>query len=327
MNEKRKYITGIDGLRSIAVIGVILYHLIPRTMPGGYLGVPLFFVISGYLMTDILLNEWKNRKKIGLKKFYYKRARRIYPSLIMMLVISGSAFVFLAKDLLLNFKQIVTSSLFNVNNFWQIVNGSSYFDRFGNESGFTHLWSLSIEGQFYLLWPIVVALLIFKKDDFKLLSKVILTLTILSGILMAILYQPDNVNRIYYGTDTRLFSILMGAYLAVFLSDHHELIKKTDEKWKIISFFASIILVIFGLIFLKDSWGIVYQGGMFLFSAICTVLLGTIISYEKANGWLTNPLFKWIGTRSYEIYLWQFPVMIAYEKMIKWDGSNSWIHL
>ena len=325
-SQKRKYITGIDGLRSIAVVGVILYHLIPRYMPGGYLGVTLFFVISGYLMTDILLNQWENRKKIGLKNFYYKRARRIYPSLIMMLIITGSTFVFVSKDLLLNFKQIVVSSLLNVNNFWQILSGSSYFDRFGNESAFTHLWSLSIEGQFYILWPIVVALLVFKRDDFKLLGQVILSLTILSGVLMFAFYHPDNVNRIYYGTDTRLFSILMGAYLAIFLREKDEMLMKIDEKIQIIAWGISLLMIILSFVYLKDSSVFVYRGGMFLFSLICMVLLGLVISYDKPNQFLTNPLFKWIGTRSYEIYLWQFPVMISYEKMIKFNGDHSWVH-
>ena len=118
MENKRKYITGIDGLRSIAVIGVILYHLTPRIMPGGFLGVTLFFVISGFLMTDILLTEWHRRKKIGLTNFYAKRAKRIYPSLIMVFVLSGSAFLFLSKELLTNFRQIVVSSLLNFNIFY-----------------------------------------------------------------------------------------------------------------------------------------------------------------------------------------------------------------
>ena len=98
MENKRKYITGIDGLRSIAVMGVILYHLTPRFMPGGFLGVTLFFVISGYLMTDILLNEWHSRQKISLTNFYYKRARRIYPSLLIMFLLTGSTFLFISKD-------------------------------------------------------------------------------------------------------------------------------------------------------------------------------------------------------------------------------------
>lgn len=325
-SQKRKYITGIDGLRSIAVVGVILYHLIPQYMPGGYLGVTLFFVISGYLMTDILLSQWEDRKKIGLKNFYYKRARRIYPSLIMMLIMTGSTFIFVSKDLLLNFKQIVISSLLNVNNFWQILSGSSYFDRFGNESAFTHLWSLSIEGQFYILWPIIVALLVFKRDDFKFLGQVILSLTLLSGVLMFAFYHPDNVNRIYYGTDTRLFSILMGAYLAIFLREREEFLTKIDEKVQIVGWGVSMLLIILSFIYLKDSSIFVYRGGMFLFSLICMALLGLVISYDKPNHFLTNPVFKWIGTRSYEIYLWQFPVMITYEKMIKFNGDHSWVH-
>ena len=97
MRNKRKYITGIDGLRSIAVIGVILYHLTPRFMPGGFLGVTLFFVISGYLMTDILLTEWQERQKIGLKQFYVKRARRIYPSLFVLFIVTGSSFLFIFR--------------------------------------------------------------------------------------------------------------------------------------------------------------------------------------------------------------------------------------
>ena len=325
--NKRKYITGIDGLRSIAVIGVILYHLIPDKMPGGYLGVTLFFVISGYLMTDILLNQWESRGKISLKSFYFKRARRIYPSLIMMFVISGSSFLFLSKDLLQNLKQIFTTSLLNINNIWQIFNGSSYFDRFGNESAFTHLWSLSIEGQFYIIWPIILALLIFKRKDYQLLKNFILVGIIVSGLLMAFIYQPESINRVYYGTDTRIFSILMGAYLAIFLREKDEIVQKLDNKYKMSIFIISLVLVLLGLILIKDNWSFTYRGGMFLFSLCSSILLGTIIVSSQANEFLTNSLFKWIGTRSYEIYLWQFPVMIVYEKTIKWNGDHSFIHL
>lgn len=327
MNNRRKYITGIDGLRSIAVIGVILYHLTPRLMPGGFLGVTLFFVISGFLMTDILLDEWQRRKKIGLKSFYFKRARRIYPSLLVMFVLTGSAFLFLSKDLLTNFKEIVTSSLLNVNNFWQILNGSSYFDRFGNESAFTHLWSLSIEGQFYLLWPIIVAFLLYKQETYQRLSKFILFSTALSSFLMIAFYHPDTLNRLYYGTDTRIFSVLMGAYLAVYLRDHQEKVNSISDFWKMVMFIASLLGIIASFVLLKDGSAIVYQGGMILFSLVSTILLGTVIIYDKANNCLTHSIFKWIGTRSYEIYLWQFPVMITYERMVKWDGSNSFMHL
>lgn len=326
-NNKRKYITGIDGLRSIAVIGVILYHLAPGIMPGGFLGVTLFFVISGFLMTDILLHEWQNRKKINLKNFYVKRIKRIYPSLLVMFGLTGSFFLFLSKDLLDNFRAVVFSSLLNVNNFWQILNGSSYFDRFSNESPFTHLWSLSIEGQFYLLWPILVAFLLYKKNTYTKLSRFILFTTALSAILMIAFYQPNSLNRIYYGTDTRIFSILIGAYLAIFIKDNQKKIELTPFIVKIALLIVSLGTVLISFVFLKDSFSFVYQGGMFIFSLSCALLLGSVLTFETANDWLTNPVFKWIGTRSYEIYLWQFPVMITYEKMVKWDGSNNFFHL
>ena len=327
MDNKRKYITGIDGLRSIAVVGVILYHLTPRIMPGGFLGVTLFFVISGYLMTDIILSEWNRRKKISLKQFYYKRAKRIYPSLIVMFVVSGSAFLLLSKDLLINFKQIVSSSLLNVNNFWQMLNGSSYFDRFGNESAFTHLWSLSIEGQFYIIWPILVAFLLYKQEDYKRLKTFVLVSGGLSSVLMIAFYNPNALDRIYYGTDTRIFPILIGAYLAIYLKEHGERLANISRNWQLTALVTSVISMILCFIFISDNQSFVYQGGMLLFSLISMVLLGTIITSETSNSLLTNPIFKWIGTRSYEIYLWQFPVMITYEKIIKWDGTNSFYHL
>lgn len=327
MEKKRKYITGIDGLRSIAVIGVILYHLTPWLMPGGFLGVTLFFVISGYLMTDILLTEWESRQKIALTHFYMKRARRIYPSLIAVFVLSGSAFLFLAKDLLTNFREIVLSSLLNFNNFWQIFNGSSYFDRFGNESAFTHLWSLSIEGQFYIIWPIVIAFLLYKQDTHQRLTRLLIFGTSLSAILMIAFYNPDTLNRLYYGTDTRIFSILMGAYLAVFIRDYDDKIQKISRSYKLIALVSSSLFIIISFIFFKDSDAFVYQGGMLLFSFASMVLLGCVLTDEKSNWLLTNQIFKWIGTRSYEIYLWQFPVMIAYAKIVKWNGSNSFWHL
>lgn len=327
MENKRKYITGIDGLRSIAVIGVILYHLTPRIMPGGFLGVTLFFVISGFLMTDILLTEWQRRKKIGLTNFYAKRAKRIYPSLIMVFVLSGSAFLFLSKELLTNFRQIVVSSLLNFNNFWQIFNGSSYFDRFGNESPFTHLWSLSIEGQFYILWPIIIAFLLYKQETHKRLTQFVVFTMTLSAILMVAFYSPDTLNRLYYGTDTRIYSILMGAYLAIFLRDYEEKISQIKNSHKLMAFIVSSAFIVISFVLFKDSAAFVYQGGMIIFSLASTILLGTVLTYEKSNQVLTNPIFKWIGTRSYEIYLWQFPVMITYEKLAKWDGSNSFWHL
>ncbi|MGX7013672.1 acyltransferase family protein [Vagococcus silagei] len=322
----RKYITGIDGMRSIAVIGVIIYHLLPDKMPGGYLGVPLFFVISGYLMTDILLSEWANRQKIKLLDFYRRRARRIYPSLILLFLVFGSIAVFLPKTFLNDFRGITTTSLLNVNNFWQIINGASYFDRFTNHSSFTHLWSLSIEGQFYLTWPIIVAITMFKDNSGKLLKRLTGILIILSASAMIILYTPESINRVYYGTDTRLFSILMGAYLSLWMRENSLKLKKFRMSAGIWMFLSTFVLIILGFVFLGDTLNIVYRGGMFVFSLVSTLFLFTIIQSPFANRVMTNVILKWIGTRSYEIYLVQFPVMIIYESLMKLDGSLPWLH-
>ncbi|MGO2084155.1 MAG: acyltransferase family protein [Vagococcus sp.] len=324
--KQRNYITGITGMRALAVLGVIIYHLMPHTMPGGYLGVPLFFVISGYLMTEILVTEWEARQKIKLFNFYYRRARRIYPSLILLFIVFGAVALFLPQDFLTNFRSITLTSLFNVNNFWQIMNGSSYFDRFSNQSAFTHLWSLSIEGQFYLTWPIIVALTMYKDPSRKLLRRVTAILTVLSGILMIAFYTPETINRIYYGTDTRLFSVLMGAYLALIIRDKKVELKKLNEIQGLVIGGLSFFVIILGFIFLPDNEAFVYRGGMFIFSLFSAVFLFSIIQFKLMNRLFTNPVFDWIGTRSYEIYLVQFPVLIIYETLMKLDGNNIWFH-
>lgn len=324
--HKRKYIKGIDGLRAIAVIGVILYHLMPQSVSGGFLGVPLFFVISGYLMTDILLSEWENRQKIKIKDFYFRRAKRIYPSLIVLFIVSGSVFAFISRKYLLNFKAIIASSILNVNNWWQIANGFSYFDRFSNESPFTHLWSLSIEGQFYILWPIILAILLYKLKDYKKINQIILFIMGLSALLMMAFYTPESINRIYYGTDTRLFSVMMGSSLAFLLRIYHEKLVTITYWKKLSAFIIGLLVIVVSMFIMSDSNMFVYRGGMFLFSLVSTIVLGLMVEVESFSNALTNPIIRWIGSRSYEIYLWQLPVMVVYTDQLKWDGSNALMH-
>ncbi len=154
-----RYITGFDGIRTLAVIGVILYHLLPTQMRGGYLGVPVFFVVSGYLITDLLRQEWDQNGKIKVIDFYVRRMKRLYPGMVVMLGLAAAYITLFQRNLLNNLRGVVVSSLLYYNNWWQINHGLSYFDRFGNESPFTHLWSLAVEGQNYLIWPLVFILL------------------------------------------------------------------------------------------------------------------------------------------------------------------------
>lgn len=324
---KRKYITGIDGLRTIAVLGVIGYHLLPEVFKGGYLGVTLFFVISGYLMTDILYQQWQTHHHILLKSFYKKRLKRLMPSLLVMLIVSGAILVWLPGDFLNHFRGVVVSSLTYTNNWWQLHNGVSYFQQFGQAMPFVHLWSLSVEGQFYLIWPICMGLIFASKPKAKTLWWGMLGLSVVSAIEMAILYNPQDLNRVYYGTDTRLFSILIGCALAIFLRANEEKLSQLSKTTEAVFGFIALLLMISCFFFISDSSVFVYRGGMYLFSLACAFLLGMVIVSPLLNNYLSNKFFYWCGTRSYEIYLWQYPILIAYENVMKLDGTNRLLHV
>lgn len=319
--EKRlknsRYITGFDGLRSLAVIGVILYHLLPSQMRGGFLGVPVFFVVSGYLITDLLVQEWKQNGKIRLGKFYIRRMKRLYPALVTMLIASSAYITLFQRNLLNNLRGNVVSSLLYVNNWWQIEHGLSYFDRFAGESPFTHIWSLAVEAQNYLLWPIIFILLM---KLVKNRGKIYITVSVaalISAIWMAILFTPgQDPTRVYYGTDTRLFSILMGSGLAFIWPSTRLKSQIPKQAKKVLNSIGlvSLVLLIAAFLFLNDGTTFLYYGGMFLISLVCVVLVAiTAHPGASLNKWLTNPIFTWLGKRSYGIYLYQFPIMIFYE--------------
>lgn len=315
-----RYITGFDGIRSLSVIGVILYHLMPAQMRGGYLGVPVFFVVSGYLITDLLIQEWRQTGRINIKQFYYRRMKRLYPALVTMLVGASAYITLFQRNLLNNLRGNVISSLLYVNNWWQINHGMSYFDRFAGESPFTHIWSLAVESQNYLLWPIIFGLLMrLVKNKGKVFLGIV-GAAILSAVLMGVLYVPgQDPTRVYYGTDTRLFAILLGSGLAFIWPSTRLKPQIPPQAKRILNGigFGALLLLVLAFLFMRDDLSFVYYGGMFLVSLV-SVILVAITAHPGAswNRWLTNPVFDWIGKRSYGIYLYQFPVMIFYEAKV-----------
>ncbi|WP_251547350.1 acyltransferase family protein [Limosilactobacillus caecicola] len=312
------YVTGVDGMRTIAVLGVIIYHLLPNMMVGGFLGVPLFLLISGYFVTNQLLKK-SDRGGIDLVHFYQRRFSRLYPILVTMLVFTTAYITLFDRMQLHHIKAVIVTNLLWVYNWWEIFNGQSYFDRFGGESPFTHLWTLGVEAQFYVLWPLILLLLLrfFSKRVVKWL---ILLLAILSAVEMALLFGPQNINRVYYGTDTRAFSLLLGSWLA-FIWPREQLNERLNKSaTRLLNTVGIVTLALTILSFFISNGQVpqTYHGAMFAYSFVGMLLLATIVHPgADMNRWLTNPFFKWVGERSYGIYVYQYPVMIFYEAKVQ----------
>lgn len=328
--KKSRYITGFDGIRTLAVIGVILYHLFPYGMTGGFLGVPIFFVVSGYLITDLLIQEFEQNEQINIKSFYVRRMKRLYPALLTMVLTTAAFVTLFARESLDKLRAVIVTNIFYVYNWFQVSNHESYFDKFGNQSPFTHLWSLSIEGQFYLVWPIIIFLMLklirSRQTNFDLL----VIAAFVSALLMIILFKPgQDPSRIYYGTDTRVFSILLGAALA-FLWPSTRL-KNTLQKGPRLfldgaGLFA-LLMIIWMFFKMNGESDLVYRGGMFFFSLLSAILVATIVHPgADMNRLLTNRVFTWVGKRSYGIYLYQYPIMVFYEQRIANVANHPWLH-
>ena len=324
MKTKNRFITGYAGLRTLAVVGVILYHLDPNRFMGGYLGVPIFLVLTGYLVTDHMFHAYEANGTYNNKGFYLRRLKRLYPQMITLLWLCSSYILLFQRNLLPKLNQIVASNLLNVYNWWQIFNGQSYFERFAaNESPFTHLWTMSIEGQFYIIWPLAIFLLVkyVKKKSTR--FWILTVLTLLSALEMALLFKPGvDTSRIYYGSDTRFFSLGLGAMLAVIWPSWRLREDIDQQSTRLLDGIGAVALI--GMLWLAMTplsnpiKGFVYHGGMLLFTFFTTILVAVIAHPGSHwNRWLTNPVFKWVGSRSYGIYLYQFPVMIFFEDKVK----------
>lgn len=334
---RRRYITGFDGLRTIGVLGVILYHLRPELFKGGYLGVPIFMVVSGYLITDGLVMEITRTGRFNFKNFWLKRIRRLYPALLVVLFGTAAYITLFARGLLHNLHAIIATNLVYLYNWWQIANGQSYFARFADgESPFTHLWTLSIEGQFYLVFPLLVLLLfgIFRLSKGK-MAGITLVLAGASAIWMGVLYKITaggahfDPSRLYYGTDTRVFAILLGAALAFIWPSAHLARHITDAARRMLDVVGLLALVgmLAMVVLVQDQDPFLYEGGMFIFSVLVTILVA-VVAHPAAhlNRWLSNPVFSWVGSRSYGLYLYQFPVMIFFEQKFTHVADHPWAY-
>ncbi len=212
---KSRYIPALDGLRTLAVVAVVLYHLNLTWAQGGLLGVTIFFVLSGYLITRLLLNEVAKTGRIGLKSFWIRRIRRLVPAVVTVVFVTCALCTIFNHVMLTKMRPDILPSLLFFNNWWQIAQNVSYFNALGDPSPLTHFWSLAIEEQFYLIWPPLLFAMVSMHVSKPNTRRVVLGLAAVSALAMMVLYNPAaDPSRVYYGTDTRVFSLLLGAWMA-----------------------------------------------------------------------------------------------------------------
>lgn len=324
--QRSHYMHGLDGLRTLAVSVVVVYHLHYNWAPGGLLGVGIFFVLSGYLITDILLRQWNRKQRLDLKEFWIRRAKRLLPALFSMLIVVIVWCYLLNPEQLPVIRQDSLAAVLYVSNWWYIFREASYFESFGPPSPFEHLWSLAVEEQFYLLFPLLLWLGLRWITDSKWLLAIFLGLAAISACLMAWLYQPGgDPTRVYFGTDTRAFALLIGCSLAILYPSHTLQEPCSKKKRLLLDALGTVcLLVLLGFIFgVSEYNSFLFRGGLVLVSFITAILIAVIAqptgSLGKLFAW--KPL-KWLGERSYGIYIWHFPVIILSSPASNIDGIH-----
>ncbi|MBK3496243.1 acyltransferase family protein [Viridibacillus sp. YIM B01967] len=314
MEGNRRYISGLDGLRALSVLAVILYHLHFKSVDGGYLGVAIFFVLSGYLITDLLVNEWEKTSRIDLKNFWFRRFRRLIPALIIMLILVGTWITLFQRSFLVGLRSEIAAAALYVSNWFYIMQDHSYFTSFAPPSPLQHMWSLAVEEQFYILWPIIMMIgLKFVKNRGKLAIGIFVA-ALVSAISMAVMYEPGtDTSRVYYGTDTRVFSVLIGASMALVWPSRKLAKNLTNDAKKVLDIvgFTSFALLLLMMMTMDEAGQFLYMGGMFLASIITAILIAAIVHPASRLGDLFSfkPLV-WVGVRSYGIYIWHFPIVV-----------------
>lgn len=326
-----RYIPALDGLRALAVIAVVIYHMNATALQSGLLGVTIFFVLSGYLITGLLIREWSTTKKINLPQFWLRRVRRLFPAIVFVLLGTIVLTGVFAPDMLTKLRNDIVAALLFFTNWWYIFQDVSYFEAMGAPSPVTHFWSLAIEEQFYLIWPPLLLLLLSKRVKKRHIQLGLLVTAIASAAAMAILYSPQaDPSRVYYGTDTRAFSLLIGAFLAfefppARVNGHgRQGFTARDRKIALGVGSAALAGILVMMVAVNGYSPFLYYGGIALLSLLTGALIITLADGRSplARFFALRPLV-WIGKLSYSIYLWHYPLLLLMNPR-NFTGETPW---
>jgi peptidoglycan/LPS O-acetylase OafA/YrhL len=294
---------------------VLFYHAGQSWAVGGYLGVDTFFVLSGFLITTLLVTEWSSRGRIDLKGFWIRRAKRLLPALFLVMVgIVVYAGVFAGAGELESIRKDSLAALGYVANWRFVFSGQSYFDQFSQPSPLRHMWSLAIEEQFYLVWPLIVCFLLWWRRSLRVLLVACGLMIAGSATLMAVLYVPGkDPSRVYYGTDTRAQSLLIGAVVGILLFQHGPIRSLGARTAVRVGAVVGAGYTLWEFWRMSERTDALYQGGFLVAALAVSAVIVSVVQPDPGRlgfALSVRPL-RWIGRISYGLYLWHWPVFLT----------------